>query len=339
MKEILYFPKLNLKFNLERIAFSVGPVKIYWYGILITIGFILAMVYTSLLSKKKFGLKMENIIDIIIYSVIGGIIGARVYYVIFNFDIYRYNIWDIFKIWQGGIAIYGGIIGAFLVGIIICKKRKIPVLPMLDLAAGGLILGQAIGRWGNFVNIEAFGKNTNLPWGMTSISIQRYLAENMQKLANQGVDINISGNVHPCFFYESVWCFIGFLVILFITINSNYICSGYNSEAIENKSDLDNTAKTKKKKIDLYPGNLVLIYFIWYGFGRSIIEGLRVDSLMIENIRVSRLLSVILVLVSIILLITSRLHRNRKSNRSDITISINTGSAEEILERFADKEE
>ncbi len=339
MKEILYFPKLDLKFNLERVAFSIGFVKVYWYGILITIGFMLGMVYVSLLSKKKFGLKMDDIIDIIIYSVIGGIIGARFYYVVFNFNFYKHNIWEIFKIWEGGIAIYGGIIGAFLVGIIICKKRKVPVLPMLDLVVGGLILGQAIGRWGNFVNIEAFGKNTNLPWGMTSVSIQRYLAENMQKLTSQGVNIEISGNVHPCFLYESIWCIIGFFLILFITIKSNYIYSGYNTTTVADKNDCSNVENVKKKKWNIYPGDLVLVYFIWYGFGRFIIEDLRVDSLMVNNIRVSKFLSAVLILTSIGLLIISRWLKNRSYNKSDVVVSVNTGSAEEILKRIANREE
>lgn len=288
MKEILYFPKLNLMFNLSRVAFNLGPFKIYWYGILITIGFILGFSYMSIMSKR-FKLTIDSIIDIIIYSVIGGILGARTYYVTFHFDFYKDNLLDVFKIWEGGIAIYGGIIGAFLVGIIICKKRKLPVFQITDLAVGGLILAQSIGRWGNFVNIEAFGKNTNLIFGMTSVSIQNYLFKAASRLANEGVIIDPAANVHPCFLYESFWCLLGFILIMTITLNMNY-----------NIKDNDNKEE-KNHRLNIYPGMITLIYFIWYGAGRFVIEGLRVDSLMIGSVRVSKLLSLILVVISILL--------------------------------------
>ena len=276
MKEILYFPKLNLMFNLSRVAFNLGPFKIYWYGILITIGFILGFSYMSIMSKR-FKLTIDSIIDIIIYSVIGGILGARTYYVTFHFDFYKDNLLDVFKIWEGGIAIYGGIIGAFLVGIIICKKRKLPVFQITDLAVGGLILAQSIGRWGNFVNIEAFGKNTNLIFGMTSVSIQNYLFKAASRLANEGVIIDPAANVHPCFLYESFWCLLGFILIMTITLNMNY-----------NIKDNDNKEE-KNHRLNIYPGMITLIYFIWYGAGRFVIEGLRVDSFMIGSVRVSKL--------------------------------------------------
>lgn len=301
MKEILYFPKLNLMFNLSRVAFNLGPFKIYWYGILITIGFILGFSYMSIMSKR-FKLTIDSIIDIIIYSVIGGILGARTYYVTFHFDFYKDNLLDVFKIWEGGIAIYGGIIGAFLVGIIICKKRKLPVFQITDLAVGGLILAQSIGRWGNFVNIEAFGKNTNLIFGMTSVSIQNYLFKAASRLANEGVIIDPAANVHPCFLYESFWCLLGFILIMTITLNMNY-----------NIKDNDNKEE-KNHRLNIYPGMITLIYFIWYGAGRFVIEGLRVDSLMIGSVRVSKLLSLILVVISILLFFICIL-KNREKNQ------------------------
>lgn len=284
MKEILSFPKLGLAFNLSRVAFSIGSFNIYWYGVIIAVGFILGFFYVSCVSKK-FGLETSDIIDVIAYSFFGGIIGARAYYIIFNFDLYKKNILDVFKIWEGGIAIYGGIIGSFLVGIIFLKKRKIKILPVTDAIVGGLILGQAIGRWGNFVNIEAFGSNTDNIFGMTSVSIQSYLLKIAPKLLKQNIVIDPTGNVHPCFFYESVWCLLGFIIIALITFNSDY-----------------NNLK-KSKKINLCPGILTLIYFIWYSCARFVIEGLRVDSLMLGNIRISQLLSLVILVACLILLV------------------------------------
>lgn len=286
MKEVLRFPKLGLSFKLSRVAFSIGSINIYWYGLLIAIGFILGFSYVTKVAKK-FNLKTDDIVDVVVYGLFGGIIGARAYYVIFNFDFYKNNILDIFKIWEGGIAIYGGLIGAFLVGIIVAKKRKIKILSLTDTVVGGIILGQAVGRWGNFVNIEAFGSNTDNIFGMNSISIQNYLFKVAPKLLEQNIVIDPTGNVHPCFFYESTWCLLGFIMIAFITLNSDY-----------NKN-----TETKSKKICLVPGELTLIYFIWYSFARFIIEGLRVDSLMIGRIRISQLLSIIILIFSSISLV------------------------------------
>ena len=296
MKEILYFPKLNLVFNLSRVAFNLGPFKIYWYGILITIGFMLGFSYMSIMSKK-FKLSIDNIIDVIIYSIIGAIIGLRTYYVAFHFDLYKNNLLDILKIWEGGLALYGGVIGGFLVGIIMCKKRKLPVLQVTDLVVGGLILAQSVGRWGNFVNVEAFGKNTNSIFGMTSVSIQNYLFKVAPKLANEGIIIDPTANVHPCFLYESFWCLLGFILIMIITLNMNYNIKNSDNET----NDETDNDKEKKHKLNIYPGMITSIYFIWYGTGRFFIEGLRVDSLMIGSLRVSKLLSLIFVVIFILL--------------------------------------
>ena len=290
MNEVLYFPKMGLEFNLSRVAFSIGTINIYWYGIIFVIGFILGIIYISLFCKK-FKIDYDDILDILFYVVPAGIIGARIYYVIFNFNIYRNNLWDIFKIREGGIAIYGCIIAAFLVCIIVCKRKNIKLLHVTDLAVGGLILGQAIGRWGNFVNIEAFGINTDLPWGMTSVSIQRYLTNIAPNLIQKGIDIDPIDTVHPCFLYESIWCFFGFLIILCITIFCEY--------DIKDKEKLSN-------KFIVKPGQLTFTYFVWYGIGRFIIEGLRVDSLMIGSFKISKILSFLIVICAIILFIFNK---------------------------------
>ena len=308
MTEVLFFPKLDLVFNLSKIAFSVGPINVYWYGILITIGFVLAVGYLVLMSPK-FKINLDDVFDVIVYSVIGAIVGARVYYVVFNFELYKDKLIDVFKIWEGGIAIYGGIIGAFCVAIAMLKKRKVKIWPCLDLAVGGLLLGQAIGRWGNFVNIEAFGSNTDTVFGMTSRSIQNYLFGVAPKLAKEGIIIDPLKNVHPCFLYESIWCLLGFVVLNIIIFKFNYIRDFENSE----NSEIQNNTQINKHNI--YPGELTLIYFIWYSTGRFAIEGLRVDSLMLGNFRVSQILSLILVIGSLLAFVFLRLKRRNKDNK------------------------
>ncbi len=359
MTEVLYFPKLGLTFNLSKIAFSVGPIKVYWYGILITLGFMLAIGYVTLISKK-FQIKLDDVFDIIIYSVFGAIVGARAYYVVFNFRLYKDNFLDVFKIWEGGIAIYGAIIGAFLVAIVMLKKRKMDVLPSLDMAVGGLLLGQAVGRWGNFVNMEAFGRNTDMFLGMTSRSIQRYLFEVAPVLAKQGVYVDSAKSVHPCFLYESVWCLLGFIIINFVIFKFNYKRDYKNfngkidvDDGLTNKREnlngnlcchvcecgvnQNNETKGNDRKINIYPGELLLIYFIWYGTGRFFIEGLRVDSLMMCGVKISQLLSLVFVAFSILFFVILRLIRSQKIGRKchkGRKVFVDISSPEEILKKY-----
>ena len=212
MTETLSFPGLGLDLELNRVAFTIGGVEFYWYGIIIAVGFALAIIY-AMRKVKVFGLDADRVTDVVIGGAIGGLIGARLYYVAFSWDQYKDNLLSIFDTRSGGMAIYGGIIGAFLVGALMCKIRKVKLLPMFDLTVGGLFIGQAIGRWGNFVNIEAFGGNTTLPWGMTSSSITSYLSSQKAELTAIGMNIDPSLPVHPTFLYESIWCVIGFFVL------------------------------------------------------------------------------------------------------------------------------
>ena len=161
------FPGLNLKFIIDRVAFSLFGLDIYWYAILIMTGFILAVLY-AWKSSKTFDVKMDPLIDIVLVGLFCGILGARIYYVIFRLDDYD-SLWDIINIRDGGLAIYGGVILAFISGLIMCRYvEKVEILPVFDIAAVGFLIGQGIGRWGNFMNQEAFGSQTNLPWGMYS---------------------------------------------------------------------------------------------------------------------------------------------------------------------------
>lgn len=293
MSEILSFPGLGLKFSMSRVAFHLFGRPVYWYGIIIAVGFLAGILY-AMKQSKRFGLNQDKMIDVVLGGVIGGIIGARLYYVLFTWDNYKGDLVSVFKIWEGGLAIYGGIIGAFLTGVLICRIRKVKMLPMFDLAAGGLILGQAIGRWGNFVNMEAFGSNTNLPWGMTSPSIVNYLSLHKAALGELGVSIDPSLPVHPTFFYESVWCLLGFFMLFRLM---------------------------KRRRFD---GQMTLAYAAWYGLGRFFIEGLRTDSLTLGTIRVSQVVALVCVIASAIIYLTIRSRIRRENDPAYLMLYVDT---------------
>ncbi|MGN1114786.1 MAG: prolipoprotein diacylglyceryl transferase [Oscillospiraceae bacterium] len=265
----VYFPGFSDKgITVDRVMFTVPGTnfEIYWYGFLIALGILLAMIY-GFRKFKPVGIDADRATDAIIGGLVGAILGARTYYILFNSEI---SFKEFFNIRNGGLAIYGGIIGALLVGGIIAKLRKLRVSAILDVAAPGFFIGQAIGRWGNFFNQEAFGSNTDLPWGMMSSSTIEYLSN------NGGDGITAYAPVHPCFLYESIWCVIGFILL---------------------------NAYFKHRKFD---GEIFLMYTGWYGLGRFFIEGLRTDSLYIGSIRVSQLLAGICFVASVILIIVFR---------------------------------
>lgn len=201
MTHLVQFPNLGISVEINPVALQFGDFKIYWYGILIGIGFLLAILY-GFSSCKKMNINKDHLFDAIIAGLVGGIIGARLYYVIFYpGDKYLQNPMEIFNIKEGGLGIYGGIIGGLLCGALVAKWRKMRVFAVLDAASLGYLIGQCIGRWGNFVNQEAFGCATDLPWGMYS-----------DRTAEEVV-----GNVHPCFLYESLLCLLGFILLHFFT--------------------------------------------------------------------------------------------------------------------------
>ena len=195
------FPHLGLEFNINPVAFSIGNFHVYWYGIIIAAGFLLALIYASF-SCKKMNIDINRLFDVVIVGLIAGVIFARLFYVVFcPGDKYWKNPLEIFQIHDGGLAIYGGIIGAVVFGSLMAKLRKLKVTAVLDIAALGFLIGQCVGRWGNFINQEAFGSATELPWGMHS--------ENTAAV--------VDGNVHPCFLYESLLCLLGFVLLHFFT--------------------------------------------------------------------------------------------------------------------------
>jgi len=191
---VISFPKLGLTMNVDPVAFSIGEKPIYWYAIMILLG-VAAGLAIGLKSAKKRGVEPDNIYDVCLYGLLAAIIGARIYYVAFDFGDFKNKIGDIFKIWEGGLAIYGGIIGAVIATAIYCKVKKLSFLKVADIAAPGLLIGQAIGRYGNFFNAEVYGFETALPWGMS---------------------INGANPVHPLFLYESAWNILGLLIILLL---------------------------------------------------------------------------------------------------------------------------
>ncbi len=293
------FPGLGLEFTISEDLIRIGDFSIKWYAALIVTGMILAVVF-AYRNDKKFGLDMDLLIEPVFYCITAAIIGARLYYCIFNFDAYRDNPISILYIWEGGLAIYGGIIGAAIVAVLMCKRNKLPLLPCLDLASMGLLIGQGIGRWGNFFNAEAFGSNTNLPWGMSGEAIIRELKTLLYDptLASQ---INPYQPVHPTFLYESLWCLLGFLLLrLFL----------------------------KHRRFD---GQIGLMYLMWYGFERMFVEGLRTDSLMLGNFRISQLLSGILFVTATVVLVVILTKIKRMHDDNFMPLFVNTEASKELI--------
>lgn len=272
MSDIISFPALGLNIPVEPILTRLGPIDIHWYGIIIAIAFLVGGAILAKLSPVV-GINADRSFDVLMGAFVGGIICARLYYVAFQWGYYQNHPDQIWHIWEGGLAIYGGLIGGVLTGILVCRLRRVRVLPMMDAAGLGLLVGQAIGRWGNFINMEAFGGNTTLPWGMTSATISSYLSSVSAELAAQGITVDPALPVHPTFLYESLWNLVGFGLILWLVL--------------------------PRRKFD---GQLFLCYVLWYGLGRAWIEGLRTDSLMWGSFRVSQLVAVVCVVVAAALL-------------------------------------
>lgn len=265
------FPGLfgDWSFNPDPIAVHIGH-GIYWYGIILAIG-LLAGLVLCMKQAKRYGLTEDNVLDMVLWAVPSCIIGARLYYVIFYLDLYRnadgsLNWGEMVAVWDGGLAIYGAVIAGAIVAFFYTRHKKIKMGAMTDLAVMGLLLGQCIGRWANFINREAFGAETTLPWRMRLwTSATEYI------------------EVHPTFFYESLWNLIGLLLILLVV--------------------------SKARRFD---GENTWFYFLWYGIGRFWIEGLRTDSLYLfgTSIRVSQLFGFATAAIAIVLLVINLGFRN-----------------------------
>ena len=276
----LAFPGLGIgEFSLDKIAFSIGPLSIRWYALCITTGIILAFLYAGWRGKKNEGIIFDDVIDVGLWTVILGILGARLYYVLTTLDEYHYDsLLKVFAIWEGGIAIYGAVIGGCLGIVISCLCKKLNWRKFFDMTAPGVMLAQALGRWGNFFNGEAYGYAIGEQTRYYFLGTEHLLPSGEGTLFHtlrMGVshyDHPILAYYHPTFFYECVWNLIGFgLINLFY----------------------------KRKKFD---GQIALMYFGWYGFGRMLIEGFRTDSLYIPGteLRISQCLGLACFVVSVI---------------------------------------
>lgn len=261
---------------MNRILITIGPVSIYWYSITMLLAVLTGM-YLSIKESKKVGME-SYISDLFVSLIVFGIIGARLYYVIFNFDAYKNDLLSIFKIWEGGIAIYGAIIGGLIVIISQAKKRKENILKTTDIFMPGLIIAQAIGRWGNFFNGEAHGKMVTLEY-LKNCHIPDFIIE--------GMKIN-EIYYEPTFLYESIWCLIGFIILIIIR-------------------------KFSKRKTGL----VTYTYCIWYGLGRYFIEGLRTDSLYLGTVRISQMVSIIIIIFGIIGIIITFIKENKRRSKEN----------------------
>ena len=249
---IIGFPGLGIEpFELSPIAFVIFGLSISWYGIIVTLSILAGIFYSFRRGLKSEGISTDDMMDIAIFSIPAAIIGARAYYILFNLSSFN-TFGSIINTRQGGLAVYGGLILAFAAGFAVCKFKKLSFLKVSDAVAPGILVGQMLGRWGNFTNAEAYGTSTDLPWRML---------------------IGGRGEVHPTFLYESLWNLLGFILVSLIY---------------------------KKKKFD---GLIILIYISWYGLGRMFIEGLRTDSLMFGEFRVSQVLAGLCLVGGIILII------------------------------------
>ncbi len=280
----VWFPNLGIEIDhLDRTFFSIGNFSVAWYGFIIMIGFLLGFLLCMTIAKKS-GQNSENYVDFFIYAVIGGILGARLYYVLFSWDYYSAHPSEIIAIWNGGLAIYGGIIADIIIAFFFCRHRKLDFALLLDTCLPCVALGQAIGRWGNFMNQEAFGGYCDGLFAMRlNIKTAYYLTP---ELLDKAITVNGTTyiQVHPTFLYESFGCLMVLLLMLLMW-------------------------KFKK-----FNGQAACSYFIGYGIVRAFVEPLRTDQLLLwnTNIPVSVVVSVGMILLGVVLMIVLAFLNKRK---------------------------
>lgn len=252
------------------VAFHLGPLPVNWYGIIIGVGIVVAYILAQKESVRR-GLDEEFIADLLIWAVPISILSARVYYVAMKWDYYSVNPGRIIEIWNGGIAIHGALIGAFITAYIFTSKRKVSFLRLADIAAPSILIGQIVGRWGNFINQEAYGGPVSRDF-LESLFLPNWLIEQMY--------IKEDGTyVHPTFLYESLWNLVGFIILLFA------------------------------RKWNWRRGEMFFFYLIWYSFGRFFIEGMRTDSLyLVGDLRSAQVVSIIGIAVGVIAIIYRRMN-------------------------------
>lgn len=251
---------------LDPIAIALGPIQVHWYGVIIGTGIALAL-WVVMREADKRGLPKDSFPDLMLWAIPIAIICARIYYVIFQWDYYAQNPGDIPKIWNGGIAIHGALIGSVATAYIFAKKKNISFWKLADIAAPSIILGQAIGRWGNFMNQEAHGSEVTRAF-LENLNLPEFIINQMY--------IN-GAYYHPTFLYESIWDIVGFFILIAL------------------------------RRVNLGRGEIFLSYITWYSIGRFFVEGLRTDSLMLtENLRMAQTISLALIVLAIVLFVIRR---------------------------------
>lgn len=266
------------------IIFTVGSFEVRWYSVLIAISVLIS--YSMIIREgERLNIKKEFTFNMLFWTLIFGIIGARLYYVLFNLSYYSHNVAEIFKIWNGGLAITGGTIAGLITILLYCKKYKVNSLKVLDIIVVALLLSQAIGRWGNFFNSEAYGISVEYKTLVNLKIIPQFIIDNMY----------INGAYHlPMFYFESLWCFLGFIISLII-----------------------------RRMRYIKDGQILSFYLIWYGFARFFIEIFRTDSLMLGSIKIACVMSVIMFITGIIITVI----QNKNPKLDNL---YNTGLKEEI---------
>lgn len=251
---------------MNRVAFNIFGFNVYYYSLCILLGVIVAYILITREGKKQ-GLPKEFISDLIFYTLIIGILGARVYYCVFNLDYYLANPSEILKIYNGGLAIHGGVIAGLIFVYFYTKKKNVSFIKILDIVAPAVIIAQSFGRWGNFFNQEAHGGITTYQ-NLKNMHIPEFIINGM----------HIEGKYYyPTFFFESIWCLIGFIILMFVRRNKN-----------------------------LRKGFQIGFYFIWYGIGRFFIEAFRTDSLIFFGLKIAQIVSLIGIIIGIIIIVTNR---------------------------------
>lgn len=253
--------------TIDPVAIRLGPLSIHWYGLIIAAAIVLAY-HLILREGKRQGFQEEFLTDGIFWMILWGFVGARLYYVIFQWDYYQEHPEQILQVWNGGLAVYGGILAGAITLLVLARKNRWSLPLLLDVTAPGVLIAQAIGRWGNFMNQEAHGGVVSRTF-LEELHLPNFLIDQMQ----------IKGNYyHPTFLYESLWNILGFVLLLVL----------------------------RRQPRLLRQGEIAAGYFIWYGLGRFVIEGMRTDSLYLGSLRVSQWLSVVLVLGSLVFVVRRR---------------------------------
>ena len=287
MSSQISFPGLSIPpFTVNPVAFSVGGIEIRWYGVIIVLGIIAGFSYAAYRAKQS-GLSLDDMLDYVLVALPLGIICARLYYVVFFNDGSYKTFYDVIAIWEGGLAIYGGVLGGLLGMFLVSRHKKNKFRAVLDCFAPGVMIGQIFGRWGNFFNAEAYGTLDHIDFPFIGRIFTPHFEENypLRMVIENGFVGKIA--VHPTFLYESVWNLLGLLLIhLFFN----------------------------RKRFD---GEVALWYFAWYGFGRFFIEGMRDDSLMLGSFRVSQVLAFLLFAASIVLIVIGSKKAKKKAGILD----------------------